>query len=187
MDKAFWIFISALRASENISTTFLASFLFDKKLPINAKQTAISIFFILACFLSVYIQPDLGTGLLIAASGFLVLFLAGLSWVFIGITIAAILIFSPFIWNNLLEPFQRDRIWTLFNPESDPYGSGGILFNQKLRSVVAASLEKVMGRAVRRTSTFFLKHKQTLFFLFWQRSLDLLVYYYCYFCIRLFF
>ena len=85
---------------------FLASFLFDKKLPINAKQTAISIFFILACFLSVYIQPDLGTGLLIAASGFLVLFLAGLSWVFIGITIAAILIFSPFIWNNLLEPFS---------------------------------------------------------------------------------
>ena len=62
---------------------FLASFLFNKKLPINAKQTAISIFFILACFLSVYIQPDLGTGLLIAASGFLVLFLAGLSWVFI--------------------------------------------------------------------------------------------------------
>ena len=111
---------------------FLASFLFDKKLPINAKQTAISIFFILACFLSVYIQPDLGTGLLIAASGFLVLFLAGLSWVFIGITIAAILIFSPFIWNNLLAPFQRDRIWTLFNPESDPYGSGWNIIQSKI-------------------------------------------------------
>ena len=186
MDKAFWIFISALRAFENILPLFLASFLFDKKLPINAKQTAISIFFILACFLSVYIQPDLGTGLLIAASGFLVLFLAGLSWVFIGITIAAILIFSPSYGIISLNHF-RDRIWTLLILSQTPMVQDGILFNQKLQSVVAASLEKVTGRAVRHISTFFLKHKQTLFFLFWQRSLDLLVYYYCYFCTPLFF
>ena len=49
-------------------------------------------------------------------------FLAGLSWTFIGSAFAILIISLPFIWNNL-EPFQRQRIATLFNPELDPFGS----------------------------------------------------------------
>ena len=71
-----------------------------------------------------------------------------------------------------------------FNPESDPYGSGWNIIQSKIAIGSGGFFGKGYGGAVRRTSTFFLKHKQTLFFLFWQRSLDLLVYYYCYFCIR---
>ena len=71
---------------------FLASFLFDKKLPISKANSYFNLLYF-GLFLSVYIQPDLGTGLLIAASGFLVLFLAGLSWVLLELQLQHILIF----------------------------------------------------------------------------------------------
>lgn len=68
-------------------------------------------------------QPDLGTATMILASGFYVLFLAGLSWRFIfgaGIAFAASL---PILW-NLLHDYQRKRVLTLIDPTSDPLGAG---------------------------------------------------------------
>ena len=68
-------------------------------------------------------QPDLGTALLIAASGSYVIFLAGLSWKMIaGLGIAAIGA-SPVAW-TFLHDYQRERVLTLFNPEADPLGAG---------------------------------------------------------------
>ncbi len=69
-------------------------------------------------------QPDLGTGLLIAASGFYVLFLAGLSWkVIIGLAAAAAAA-GPFIWTGLLHDYQRERVLTFIDPGRDPLGAG---------------------------------------------------------------
>jgi rod shape determining protein RodA len=68
-------------------------------------------------------QPDLGTAVLISASGFFVLFLAGLSWrviVGLGATGGAAL---PFAW-GVLHDYQRQRILTLLDPSQDPLGSG---------------------------------------------------------------
>lgn len=68
-------------------------------------------------------QPDLGTALLICASGFYVLFLAGLSWrIMIGIAVTA-LASAPFLW-NVLHDYQRQRIMMLFDPSQDPLGKG---------------------------------------------------------------
>ncbi len=68
-------------------------------------------------------QPDLGTSLLIAASGFFVLFLAGLSWrVIAGLAIAGAASL-PFVW-SALHDYQRQRILTLLDPAQDPLGSG---------------------------------------------------------------
>ncbi len=111
---------------------FLAAFLHDKKLPISLKETLISLFIIIICFLIVSSQPDLGTALIIGAAGLFVLFLAGLSWVFIGTSFAAMIICSPYIWNNLLEPFQKARIATLLNPDADPTGSGWNIMQSKI-------------------------------------------------------
>ena len=77
-------------------------------------------------------QPDLGTGLIVALSGLSVLFLSGLSWSFIGGAFVLLVISSPLIWNVLLEPFQRQRIATLFNPESDPFGAGWNIMQSKI-------------------------------------------------------
>jgi rod shape determining protein RodA len=68
-------------------------------------------------------QPDLGTALLVAAAGFYVLFLAGLSWkiiVGLGLAGAASL---PLLW-SVLHDYQRQRILTLLDPSQDPLGAG---------------------------------------------------------------
>jgi rod shape determining protein RodA len=68
-------------------------------------------------------QPDLGTAVLILASGFFVLFLAGLSWrVIVGLAVAGGAAL-PFAW-SMLHDYQRQRILTLLDPAQDPLGSG---------------------------------------------------------------
>jgi len=68
-------------------------------------------------------QPDLGTSLLILASGFYVLFLAGLSWkVIVGLAVAGAAA-APFAW-NMLHDYQRKRILTFLDPSQDPLGAG---------------------------------------------------------------
>jgi rod shape determining protein RodA len=68
-------------------------------------------------------QPDLGTALLIGASGFYVLFLAGLSWKIIaGLFVLAGSI-APFLWSHL-HGYQRERVLTFLDPSRDPLGAG---------------------------------------------------------------
>lgn len=69
-------------------------------------------------------QPDLGTSLLIASSGVFALFLAGMSWRFITFIAAAVSAFTPIMWFFLMQDYQKQRVLTFLNPESDPLGSG---------------------------------------------------------------
>jgi len=68
-------------------------------------------------------QPDLGTALLIGASGFYVLFLAGLSWKVIVGLVAAGGAAAPLVWQHL-HGYQRERILTFLEPGRDPLGTG---------------------------------------------------------------
>jgi rod shape determining protein RodA len=68
-------------------------------------------------------QPDLGTALLIAASGFFVLFLAGLSWRIIAALTVGGVAAGPLVW-GMMHDYQRQRILTLFDPSQDPLGAG---------------------------------------------------------------
>ena len=111
---------------------FLANFLFDKRLPIQSREIVISLAIIFIAFILVARQPDLGTGLIVALSGLFVLFLSGLSWSFMGGAFIVLIICSPLIWNVLLQPFQQQRIATLFNPESDPFGAGWNIIQSKI-------------------------------------------------------
>jgi rod shape determining protein RodA len=68
-------------------------------------------------------QPDLGTALLIAASGFYVLFLAGLSWkVIVGLLTGAAAA-APFLFGHL-HGYQRERVLSFLDPSRDPLGAG---------------------------------------------------------------
>ena len=68
-------------------------------------------------------QPDLGTSLLIFASGFFVIFLAGLSWKILGGLAVTGLVSLPFLW-GMLHDYQRRRVLTLLDPNEDPLGAG---------------------------------------------------------------
>jgi rod shape determining protein RodA len=68
-------------------------------------------------------QPDLGTALLVASAGLAVLFLSGVSYrLIVGLLLAAAASL-PLVW-TLLRDYQKQRILTLFDPESDPLGAG---------------------------------------------------------------
>ncbi|WP_299947656.1 rod shape-determining protein RodA [uncultured Microbulbifer sp.] len=76
-------------------------------------------------------QPDLGTAILIAASGLFALYLAGLSWKMIGAAVAALMASTWPIWQWGLRDYQRQRILTLLNPHDDRFGAGWNIFNSK--------------------------------------------------------
>jgi rod shape determining protein RodA len=68
-------------------------------------------------------QPDLGTALLIAASGVFGIFLSGLAWWRIGLLVGAIAAALPIGWQFLHE-YQKNRVRMLLDPEADPLGNG---------------------------------------------------------------
>lgn len=77
-------------------------------------------------------QPDLGTSLLIASSGIFALFLAGMSWKFISFIGVATSAFTPIMWFFLMKEYQKQRVLTFLNPESDPLGSGYHIIQSKI-------------------------------------------------------
>ncbi|MEW5943670.1 MAG: rod shape-determining protein RodA [Pseudomonadota bacterium] len=86
-------------------------------------------------------QPDLGTALLVSASGFYVLFLAGLSWrIILGLAIAGAAS-APVLW-SLLHDYQRQRILTLLDPSQDPLGAG----YHTLQSTIALGSGGIFGK-----------------------------------------
>jgi rod shape determining protein RodA len=76
-------------------------------------------------------QPDLGTAMLVLATGFYVIFLAGLSWkVLVGVVVS-VCGSLPLVW-PLLHDYQRQRIMTLLDPSSDPLGKGFHIIQSKI-------------------------------------------------------
>lgn len=69
------------------------------------------------------IQPDLGTALLMASAALIVVLLAGLSWRLISLVVALAAAGLPLLWMNM-HNYQRQRVLTFLDPESDPLGSG---------------------------------------------------------------
>ncbi|MGP4713548.1 rod shape-determining protein RodA [Psychrobacter sp. DM8] len=108
-----------------------AWFLSKRELPPSLSSIAITLALIIVPVLLIAGQPDLGTSLLVAASGIFVLFLAGLSWRIISIAVALAIPFVAFAWNFLMHDYQRTRVLTLFNPEADVQGAGWNIIQSK--------------------------------------------------------
>jgi len=68
-------------------------------------------------------QPDLGTALLVAAAGFSVLFISGISWRWISTLTIFMALAAPVLW-HFMHDYQRRRVLTFLNPEQDPLGAG---------------------------------------------------------------
>ena len=101
----------------------VASYLTRNQRRPSVKDWCIVLSAILVSSFLIYKQPDLGTSLIVLASGCIPVFLAGFPLLTLFILIALILISSPFLWANL-TPYMQQRVITLFNPESDLLGAG---------------------------------------------------------------
>lgn len=107
-------------------------------------------------------QPDLGTAMLIAMTGVAIVVLAGLDWRVIGGGIAAALVAIPPFVIFVLHDYQRQRVLTFLDPESDPSGSGYHI----LQSMIALGSGGVLGKGYglgSQSQLNFLPEKQTDF------------------------
>ncbi|MGF1739350.1 peptidoglycan glycosyltransferase MrdB [Photobacterium satsumensis] len=110
----------------------VARFIGNNPLPPSLKNIVIALVMVFVPTILIAKQPDLGTSILIAASGVFVLFLSGMSWKIIGAAGVLVGAFIPVLWIFLMRDYQRTRVLTLFNPESDPLGAGYHIIQSKI-------------------------------------------------------
>ncbi len=117
----------------------IASILSEKTLPPKSLPVFLSIAAIVSIVILIAKQPDLGTSLLIGASGFYVLFFSGIrvqilknNWLNFALISSIIASGAYVAWNYLLMGYQKKRILTLIDPGSDPLGSGYHILQSKI-------------------------------------------------------
>ncbi len=109
----------------------VAWYLADRILPPRFKYVLVALGLVAMPAGLILQQPDLGTSLLIAASGLFVLFMAGIGWRYIfGAMVLAVASAWP-AWMFVLKDYQKQRILTMLNPESDKLGAGWNIIQSK--------------------------------------------------------
>ncbi len=132
-----WLYIpgiTSIQPSEFMKLAMpmmLAWYLSLKPLPPRWSTVFISLVLLLLPAALIARQPDLGTAILVFSSGFFCLFLAGLSWWLIAAALAFSIPAAWFAWKFMMHDYQRQRIITLFSPESDPLGNGWNIIQSK--------------------------------------------------------
>jgi rod shape determining protein RodA len=108
-----------------------AWFMHERRLPPTFLQLVVMALIVLTPALLIVEQPDLGTALLVIAGGGITILLAGISvrlmLVFGGLGLAAL----PVLW-SVMHDYQKARVFTFLNPESDPLGTGYNIIQSKI-------------------------------------------------------
>lgn len=140
-----WLYVGVdIQPSEimKIAMPLMLAWYFQTKGAIgNWKSFAVAAVLLLVPVTLVAKQPDLGTALLVAASGLYVIFLAGLSWKAIIALAVAGAASLPIGW-SMMHDYQRQRVMTLIDPTSDPLGKGFHI----IQSIIAIGSGGVSGK-----------------------------------------
>ncbi len=161
-----WLNIGVTRIQPSelmkLAVPLMMAWYFDKhETTLRLRDYAVATLLLLLPLLLILRQPDLGTTLLIASSGFYVLFLAGLSWRIMAGLLLAGLGSLPVLW-SMLHDYQRRRVMTLFDPSQDPLGAG----YHTIQSTIAIGSGGVIGKGWQsgtQTHLDFLPEKSTDF------------------------
>ena len=119
----------------------LAWYLARKNLPPSLPRLAAAFLMMAVPAFMIIKQPDLGTALLVFGAGVFVLFLSGMQWRVILTMLAIVAVAAPFAWGHLHD-YQRQRIFTLFDPEADPLGTG----YHTIQSMIAVGSGGIYGK-----------------------------------------
>ncbi len=119
----------------------LSWYLARKNLPPSLGRLAVAFLMMAVPAFMIVKQPDLGTALLVFGAGTFVLFLGGMRWRVILTLLAIVAVAAPFAWNHMHD-YQRQRIFTLFDPEADPLGTG----YHTIQSMIAVGSGGIYGK-----------------------------------------
>jgi rod shape determining protein RodA len=133
------------------------------------KDLLIPLALVLAPFLLIVRQPDLGTGLMmLLVFGSMVLFV-GIRWRDLLWTLALAVILAPVGW-FFLHDYQKDRILTFFNPDRDPLGTGYHIIQSMIAVGSGGASVKATSKALRPSCGFSPNSSRTLSFPFLPRN-----------------
>ena len=123
-----WLDLQVIRVQPSelmkIALPLTLAWYFDRfERVLRPRHYLFAIFLLLIPTILILKQPDLGTAILVLASGVFVIFFSGVSLRIIGFIVTLTVLLMPFAW-SVLEPYQQVRILTLLNPSSDPLGAG---------------------------------------------------------------
>jgi rod shape determining protein RodA len=161
-----WLNIGVTRIQPSelmkIAVPLMLAWYFDKhEATLRLRDYGVATLLLLLPVVLILRQPDLGTALLIAASGFYVLFLTGLSWrIMAGLVIVGAGSL-PFLW-SMMHDYQRRRVMTLLDPTQDALGAG----YHTIQSTIAIGSGGVLGKGWQhgtQTHLDFLPEKSTDF------------------------
>lgn len=135
---------------------------------------------LLACLLLICVpallvakQPDLGTALLVGASGAFAIFLAGISWRRILSLFAIAAGAGPLLW-HFMHDYQRNRIYMFLNPESDPLGNGWNIIQSKIAVGSGGFLGKGWMQSTQARLDFLPEHTTDFIFAVYSEEFGLL-------------
>jgi rod shape determining protein RodA len=118
-------------AMKLVMPMMLAWYLRDKIFPLHLKDLFVSCVIIIFPVLVIAKQPDLGTAILVVATGGFVLLLAGITWqIILGISFL-LATAAPIVW-HFMHGYQKMRLFSFWSPESDPFGSGYNIIQSKI-------------------------------------------------------
>ena len=161
-----WLNIGVTRIQPSelmkIAVPLMMAWYFDKhEATLRLRDYAVATLLLLIPVVMIMRQPDLGTALLIAASGFYVLFLTGLSWRIMATLLIAGAGSLPILW-SMMHDYQRRRVMTLLDPTQDALGAG----YHTIQSTIAIGSGGVLGKGWQngtQTHLDFLPEKSTDF------------------------
>jgi len=168
-----WIslYVFNLQPSELMKIAIIISFAKfyhrTKSMEVNRIKNVVQplVILIIPIFL-VIAQPDLGTAILIAGTGISVMWLSGLKLKYFVYSFLILMVTAPFVI-SLLQPYQKLRVLTFFNPDRDPLGAG----YQIIQSKIAVGSGGLAGKGFLKGTQSYLeflpeKHTDFIFTLF---------------------
>lgn len=109
----------------------IAFYFSERRLPPTFAQVCVALALVAVPVLLIFKQPDLGTSILVAWSGLVVIFLAGLRWRIIFSAAVLVAAAVPLLWQQMHD-YQRSRVLTFLNPEADRLGAGYHIIQSKI-------------------------------------------------------
>lgn len=115
-----------------LAVPMMTAWYFDRQTqPSSMRTLSIAFMIIFLPALLIAKQPDLGTAIMVAAAGMCVIFIAGIRFKIILLIALLIGASVPVVW-NFMHDYQKQRVYTLLDPEQDPLGSGYHIIQSKI-------------------------------------------------------